>query len=122
MAEREAIHHRRTFFSSRRVEFEAVPHKGWPRPWNQDGTLPAIFGQMVMAHVGASLEEYWGTVQNTYRDLVTGSSLTAEVRHRLRSINRHQLEISISPRRPMSSWYFLPSNRKGTSKNPSLSL
>ena len=71
-------------------DFETTARKGWTRPWIQDGRLNVTFSQLVMCQVAGSLQGYFGNVQNTYTELVSGSNLPANIRHQLHFINRRK--------------------------------
>ena len=67
--------------------FEAMAKKGWSRPWVNDGSISTTHAQMVMAQVAGQLKGHWGSVKNTYTQLVSGSRLAPDLRHQLHSIN-----------------------------------
>jgi putative transposase len=89
-ATREASLQWRQFYQGLWQGFESMAKKGWTRPWIRDSTLNTTFSQLVMSQVSASLKGYFGNVQNTYTELVSGSSLPANLRHQLHFINRQQ--------------------------------
>lgn len=80
----------RQFFRGGWESFEASASKGWSRPWTKDQTLTVSHAQMVMSQVAASLQGHMGNVQNTYSDLVVGSTLAPNIRHQLNFINRRK--------------------------------
>ena len=90
IAQQEAARQWQQFHQGGWQDFEATARKGWTRPWIQDGRLNVTFSQLVMAQVAGALQGYFGNVHNTYKELVSGSKLPAQIRHQLHFINRRQ--------------------------------
>lgn len=84
----------REFFQHGWTGFEPMAKKGWSRPWMQDGTLTAVFSQMLLHQVAGSLTGHMGNVKKTYTKLVSGSTLLPDIRHQLHSVNRRHLWFS----------------------------
>ena len=90
IAQQEARLQWQQFYQGGWQDFEATARKGWTRPWIRDRRLNVTFSQLVMCQVAGALQGYFGNVQNTYTDLVSGSRLPAPIRHQLHFINRRQ--------------------------------
>ena len=90
IAKQEARLQWQQFYQGGWQDFETTARKGWTRPWIRDGRLNVTFSQLVMCQVAGALQGYFGNVQNTYTELVSGSKLPAQIRHQLHFINRRQ--------------------------------
>ena len=78
------------FYKSGWQNFESMARAGWSRPWVTDSTLKTTHAQLVMSQVAGSLKGFFGNVQNSYVQLVAGSTLPERIRHQLYFINRKQ--------------------------------
>lgn len=92
LAEREAAWQWRHFFETGgRQGFQSSAKAGWSRPWVLSGESSVTLAQQVMAQVAGQLKGHTGNVENTFVRLVAGSSLSADDKHRLFSLNRWQV-------------------------------
>lgn len=97
IAEEESDLQWRRFYRGGWQGFESMATKGWSRPWVEEERFSVTHAQMVMAQVAGQLKGHWGNVKNRYTKLVSGSSLPANIRHQLHSINARSLWFSPHP-------------------------